>query len=144
MIYNRIMTNKPRFIFAVVSTIIEETLIVIAAVWGLPKLNVHVPVWALAIIMVVWLYYSIFTYKKGTKALKVGQLVGLQNMIGSKGKTSSDLKPDGWVRIRGELWSATSVSGEIKAGKNIIVTGQNRLKLEVRDESIPPDTKTSS
>jgi membrane-bound serine protease (ClpP class) len=54
-------------------------------------------------------------------------------MIGTKGRVTSALNPEGWVRIRGELWSAKSLSGEIQPGQDVIVTGQQRLKLEVKE-----------
>ncbi|MBN2238775.1 MAG: NfeD family protein [Dehalococcoidales bacterium] len=136
------MNNKPRLIFAIVSTIIELILIVIAVVWGLPQLDVNIPIWVMILVMIAWLTYSVYTYRKGTKALTTGHIIGMQNMVGTKGKVVSILNPDGWVRIHGELWSATSVSGEIKPGNDVIVTGQNRLKLEVRDDSDTADNGT--
>jgi membrane-bound ClpP family serine protease len=125
--------NRPRLIFAIVSTIIEEIAIAAAGIWGLPQIGVEFPLWATILIMLVWLSYSIYTFKKGTKALKIGHILGMPNMIGTKGRVTSALNPEGWVRIRGELWSAKSLSGEIQPGQDVIVTGQKRLKLEVKE-----------
>lgn len=129
--------NRPRLIFAIVSTIIEEIAIAAAGIWGLPQIGVEFPLWATLLIMIVWLSYSVYTFKKGTKALKVGHIIGLPNMIGTKGRVTSALNPEGWVRIRGELWSAKSLSGEIQPGRDVIVTGQKRLKLEVKESESP-------
>ena len=125
--------NNPRLIFAVVSTIIEECLIAVAVLWGLPQINVDIPVWVMVLVMILWLAYSVYTFRKGTKALNVGHIIGLPNMVGTRGKTVGTLDPSGWVRIRGELWSALSVNGEIQSEKEIEVVGQLRLKLEVRE-----------
>jgi membrane-bound serine protease (ClpP class) len=125
--------NRPRLIFAIVSTIIEEIAIAAAAIWGLPQIGVNLPLWATLLIMIVWLSYSVYAFRKGTKALKVGHILGLPNMIGTKGRVTSALNPEGWVKIRGELWSAKSLSGEIQPGRDVIVTGQKRLKLEVKE-----------
>src|SRR4030043_2321202 len=132
--------NRPRLIFAIVSTIIEVIAIAAAGIWGLPRIGIEFPLWATILIMIVWLYYSVYTFKKGTRALKVGHIIGMPNMIGTKGRVTSPLNPEGWVRIRGELWSAKALSGEIQQGRDIIVTGQKRLKLEVK-ESDPADNR---
>lgn len=129
--------NSPRLVFAIVSTIIEELLIVIIAVWGLPQLGINVPFWIIPIVMVVWLAYSVYTYKKGTRALKTGHIIGFPNMIGTTGTATSRLNPEGMVKIRGELWSATSIAGPIEPGSSIIVKGQQRLKLEV--DTVKPE-----
>lgn len=125
--------NRPRLIFAIVSTIIEEIAIVAAGIWGLPQIGVDFPLWATILVMISWLSYSVYTFKKGTKALKIGHILGMPNMVGTKGRVTSALNPEGWVRIRGELWSAKSLSGEIQQGQDIIVIGQKRLKLEVKE-----------
>ena len=130
--------NRPRLIFAIVSTIIEEIAIAAGGIWGLPQIGVEFPLWGIILIMIIWLSYSVYTFKKGTKALKIGHILGMPNMIGTKGRVTSTLNPEGWVKIRGELWSAKSPSGEIKQGRDIIVTDQKRLKLVVK-ESNPTD-----
>jgi membrane-bound serine protease (ClpP class) len=128
--------NRPRLIFAIVSTIIEVVAIAAAAIWGLPRIGVNIPVWVIAPIIVAWVAYSVYTYRKGTRALKIGHIIGMPNMIGTTGTVSTALNPEGWVKIRGELWSATSVSGEMRPGDKIIVTGQKRLKLEVKSRIV--------
>ena len=119
--------NRPRLIFAIVSTIIEEIAIAAAGIWGLPQIGVEFPLWGIVLIMIAWLSYSVYTFKKGTKALKIGHILGMPNMVGTKGRVTSSLNPEGWVRIRGELWSTKSLSGEIQPGRDVIVTGQLKL-----------------
>ena len=86
-----------RLIIAIVSTILEESAIAFGVLWGLPKLGAQLPQWgliAIAIpIMLVWLSYSIFTFRKGTKALKTAQLVGMHNMVGTEGVVVNTLAP---------------------------------------------------
>ena len=130
--------NRPRLIFAIVSTILEEIAIAAVGIWGLPRIGVDFPLWGIALIMITWLLYAVYTFKKGTKALNIGHILGMPNMIGTKGRVTSTLNPEGWVKIRGELWSARSLSGKIQPGRDVIVTGQKRLKLEV-EESNPSD-----
>jgi len=59
-------------------------------------------------------------------------VIGLQTMIGSRGKVARPLAPEGMVRIKGELWGATSEEGEIDIGEEVIVVGEDGLKLIVR------------
>ena len=69
-------------------------------------------------------------------------MVGLPTMIDSKAKVVSPLTPVGMVRIKGELWEATSIGGTIDIGEEVIVVGQDALKLIVRKRS--PDDSTGA
>jgi len=124
-----------RLIIGIVSTIMEETAIAFGMLWGLPKLGLVLPLWvSLSImipVMILRAYYSIFTFRKGTIALKSTQIPGLHNMVGMKGVVVRSLNPEGLVRIRGELWIAKTSGAEMEPGNEIIVTGQERLKLQV-------------
>ena len=128
-----------RLILGIISTMLEEAAIVAIVRWGLPQIDVHIPLPGLIALMVVWLAYSVFTYRMGTRALMTKQLVGLPDMIGSQGKVVSPLAPEGLVRIRGELWVAKSASGEMKPDGEVIVVGQDGLKLVVRERSTADD-----
>jgi len=129
-----------RLILAILSTLLEEVAIVVIVLWGLPQIGIQIPLWGLITSMVVWLTYSIFTYRLGSRALRRKQVVGLPNMVGSKGKIVNPLAPEGLVRIRGELWVAKSVGGEIKSGESIIVVGQDSLKLVVQGSDTARDS----
>lgn len=124
-----------RLIFTIVSTILEEAALVVIVLWGLPRIGVQIPLWGLIVLMVAWGAYSIFTYRLGSRALRRKQVVGLPDMVGSKGEVVSPLTPEGMVRIKGELWIAKSASGEMKPGEAVIVVEQDRLKLVVCESS---------
>ena len=128
-----------RLVLGIISTMLEEAAIVAIVRWGLPQIGVHIPLPGLIALMVVWLAYSVATYRMGSRALMKKQLVGLPDMIDSKGKVVSPLAPEGLVRIRGELWVAKSASGEMKSGREVIVVGQDGLKLVVRERSTADD-----
>ena len=124
---------KRRLVLAIVSTILEEVAIAVIVLWALPKADIQFPLWGLIIIMVAWAAYAVFTFRLGTIALKREQVVGLPDMVGTRGKVVSPLTPEGLVRIRGELWVAKADSGKIESGNEVTVVGQNRLKLVVHD-----------
>lgn len=117
---------------AVFSTLLEEAAILVIVLWGLPELGISIPTAGLVAIMVLWAIVSVVIYRAGTRALKAKPVVGLPDMIGSRGKAVGPLVPGGVVRIKGELWEAESVGGGIETGEEISVIGQQDLKLIVR------------
>ena len=131
-----------RLVLAIISTLLEETALAVIVLLGLPHLGIRIPLAGLIALMVVWGTFSVFTYRMGSRALRRKPLVGLPDMVGSKGKVVSPLAPEGLVRIRGELWVAQSESGEMNSGEEIIVVGQDGLKLVVRKSS-PGDLKAT-
>ena len=122
----------PRLILAIFSTTLEEAALVVIVRWGLPRLGIQLPLYALITMMVLWLVLSVTIYLIGSRTLKKKLLVGLPDMIGTRGKVVRPLTPEGMVRIKGELWVAKSAGGEMKSGENVVVVGQERLKLVVR------------
>lgn len=121
-----------RLIIAIVSTLLEEAAIAAIILWGLPKLGVHLPLAVLIVLMVAWAAYAVFTYLLGSRALRRKPVAGLVDMVGSKGMVARRLEPEGMVRINGELWQARSAGGSIDSGEEVIVVGQEGLKLIVR------------
>ena len=129
-----------RLIIAVITTLIEEAALVAVVLWGLPRLGINLHVGVLIALMAALAAYSVFTYRMGSRALKREPVVGLPDMVGAKGKTVSDLAPEGVVRIKGELWDAKAEGRRINAGTKVIVVGQEGLKLIVSREK--PSEKT--
>ena len=122
-----------RLILAIVSTIFEEAALVVIVLWGLPQIGIHVPLPGLIVLVVAWGAVSVIIYRMGSRALRRKPVTGLPGMIDSKGKVVSPLAPNGVVRIKGELWEAKSAGNRrIKAGEEVIVVGQDSLKLVVR------------
>jgi len=116
---------------AIISTLFEEAALVIIALFGLPRIGIHIPVAGLIAIMVVWGAVSITIYHVGSRALRRKPVISLP-VISSKGKVVSPLVPEGLVRISGELWVAESSDGNLDIGTEVIVTEQDGLKLVVR------------
>ena len=123
-----------RLIIAIVTTLIEEAALVAVVLWGLPRVGVNLHVGVLIALMVALAAYAIITYRMGSRALRRKPVVGLPDMVGARGKTVSDLAPEGVVRIKGELWESKAEGRKINAGANVTVVGQEGLKLIVRRE----------
>lgn len=128
---NRRLTTG-RLVLAVASTSAEEFLIYAAWRWLLPEWDITLPVAALIAVMVAWGIFSVSLFIFTTKTLKRQVPVGLPSMVGTSGKAASRLAPEGLVRIKSELWVATTETGDIKKGENIEVVGEDGLRLVVR------------
>jgi len=124
-----------RLIFAIFSTLLEEAALVVIVLWGLPELGIHIPLAGLIALMVAWGAYSVITYRIGSRALRKKAVIGLPAMVGTKGKVVSPLAPKGLVRIKGELWEATSSGTNIDVGEEVVVVGQDGLRLVVDKHS---------
>lgn len=123
---------KIRLIVAIITTLLQETLLAILFLWGLPLLGITLPFWILIILMVIWAGLAITLYHAGSRALRRKEVAGLAAMIGSQGIVIKSLTPSGLIKIRNELWEATSISEDIQKGEVVNVVGQNRLKLIVK------------
>lgn len=128
---NRRLTTG-RLVLAVASTSAEEFLIYALWRWLLPEWDITLPVAALIAAMVAWGIFSVSLFIFTTKTLKRQVPVGLPSMVGTSGKAASRLAPEGLVRIKSELWVATTETGDIKKGENIEVVGEDGLRLVVR------------
>ena len=128
-----------RLVWAIISTLLEEAAIVAIVLWGLPRLDIEIPLAGLIILMVAWGAYSVITYRRGSRALRRKPLDGLPDMVGSQGEVVSPLAPEGLVRIKGELWQAESASGRIDTGEEVTVLRQDGLKLVVRASGTTDD-----
>ena len=123
-----------RLIYTIISVLLEEAAIVVIVLWGLPQIDVNLPLWALITLMVVFAVFSVFIYRAGSRALRQ-KPIALSVMTGSKGKVVSPLAPVGFIKIKDELWEAESTGGKIGVGKEVTVVEQDGLKLIVQKRS---------
>ena len=124
--------TRARLIVAIISTSLEEVAIWIIWRWGLPEMGINLPVPVLIGVMIAWLAFSAITFTVVTRVLRKQVPPGLPSMMGTRGKVASALAPEGHVRIKGELWSATAEEGSVGKGEEIMVVGEEGLKLVVR------------
>jgi membrane-bound serine protease (ClpP class) len=126
------MMTTARLILAIISTLLEEVAIAVIWRWLLPEFGIELPLAVLVAVMVSWAAFCVALFVFTTRVLKKQALVGLPTMMGSRGRAASPLAPDGLVRIRGELWGATSAEGRVDTGEEVEVVGEEGLKLSVR------------
>jgi membrane-bound ClpP family serine protease len=123
---------KARLVIALITSLIDEVVIVALLLWGLPYWGVHIPRWGIGLICVAFAGYAYLTFRLGSRILRKKPLPGFTDLVGMTGRTVDQLKPEGMVRVNSELWVARSQSGVIPAGSQIEVVSQDGMKLVVR------------
>ena len=129
---------KGRLLINIVTTIAEEAAALIAGLWLLPRVGVRIPPAIVFVLMALWLGWTIFTYRRGTLAMKRKPVGGLTTMTGFIGVVVRPLQPAGMIKVNGELWSALSETGNIEVGARVLVVGQKGLQLSVQRDSSGP------
>ena len=61
--------------------------------------------------------------------------VGAEALVDAEGVAASDCRPEGQVRIRGELWGAVCPDG-VSAGEPVVVESVSGLTLRVRPKPV--------
>ena len=122
---------KGRLAVAIISTAIEEAVLAVIVLVGLPQAGIDIPLYVLVIMMLGWLLIAVFTYRAGSRALKK-KPVAFGVIIGSRGRVVEALRPSGMIKVGGELWRAEAISGEAGAGDEVMVVGRQGSKLLVR------------
>ena len=123
-----------RLILAIVSTSAVEAALFAIWRWVLPEWGIEIPFAVLIGVMAAYAVFAVVDFRFVTRILKRQTIVGLPTMIGTKGKVASPLAPEGQVLIKGELWGAEAIDGNIGIGEVVTVVGQDSLKLFVRRE----------
>jgi membrane protein implicated in regulation of membrane protease activity len=101
--------------------------VVLLVLW---KLGIELSPGVIAAIAVILLVISFISYKVLRPV--IGDKTSLSNsMIGLEGEVVRPLDPDGVVRVRGELWKATTADKYAETGARVEVVGMDRLRLLV-------------
>jgi membrane-bound ClpP family serine protease len=130
---NRLTTN--RLILAVITTALEEIAIYAVWRWALPGFDIYLPASVLIGVMVGWGIFSVVLFIVVTRILKKQVPVGHPSMVGTRGRVTSRLSPEGMVRIAGEFWVARSSHDDINVGDEVEVVDEDGLKLQVKKVS---------
>ena len=86
----------------------------------------------------VFAIYSYIMYRIGHPTISYKKVNAPESIVGSTGVVEKALNPDGFVRVRGELWKAHSDDGNINQGQEVTISGIDGLKLNVIKKTIGP------
>ena len=118
-------------LFCLVTTVIEEAVLIAVLLWLLPHFGISIPIWLFVALVLVWAAWSYLTYRLGKTAIGKTPAVGPEAMVGIICKTTTPLCPEGYVQAGIELWRARSISGDIDAGVEVVIVGMKGLTLFV-------------
>lgn len=85
----------------------------------------------IATVVVLTFLFFLTAIGLGIKAQRKKPSTGWEGLINEEGEATTDLNPEGYVRIHGELWDAESVKGMINKGTHVYVKEVHGLKLKV-------------
>ena len=94
------------------------------------ELTLGITLIIVAVIVSIIFYFGV---KAQFRRVKTGKEV----LIGSKGVATSDLKPEGEIRVMGEFWKATAKDTKLASGQAVEVVGMEGMLLVVK----PTDQK---
>ena len=118
-------------LFCLVTTVIEEVVLIAVLLWLLPHFGISISIWLSAVLVLAWAAWSYLTYQLGKRSIGKPPVVGPEAMVGIICKTTTPLCPEGCVQAGIELWRARSISGDIDAGVEVVIVGMKRLTLFV-------------
>lgn len=81
--------------------------------------------------VIVTALFFVITFGLAIKAWKRKPVTGIEGIVGLEGVARTDIKDDGMVYVRGEIWSAMS-DEPIKSGEKVRVEAISGLKLKVK------------
>jgi len=126
--------NSPRWhtVYSIISTVFEEAVIAAFIIWVLPLFGIDIPLWGLITILVAFAIYSYIMYRVGHPTISYKEVSSPESIIGNEGVVYSELKPEGYIKVRGELWKASAGGERLGKGEEVVVTGIEGLKLSVK------------
>jgi membrane protein implicated in regulation of membrane protease activity len=92
------------------------------------------PQWLVVLGFGTWVLKDIFLYPFVRTAYQTGSNTGPQALVGARGVAADDLAPEGFVRVRGELWRAVANPTDqmICSGTAVQILAAEGMTLRVR------------
>ena len=118
-------------VLAVVSSILEEGVLVAVVLWLLPRFGINIPLWALVVMMIALGLYGYVGYRLGRTALERKPMMASEAMLGSQCTVMTPLAPRGYVKVGSEMWRASSRGLVIEKGQEVVIVGMEELTLLV-------------
>ena len=84
-------------LFNLVTTIIEEGILISLLLWLLPWLGISMPTWLIVVLALAWAAWSYLTYSLGKRVFGQSPAVGPEAMVGTICQTTTSLCPVGYV-----------------------------------------------
>lgn len=102
--------------------------------------NLRVSLWLILLMAGIIVFFSLIILRAILKASKRPPQTGAESLIGKTAVAETELKPNGQVTINHQIWSATSVGGDINKGQHVRITNVSGVRLMV----IPEGSESNS
>ena len=92
-----------------------------------------IPKWLAVVCFLGWLLKDLLLYPFFRPAYEPG-ITGSARLVGARGVAEGDLTPNGYIRVRGELWRAvvTPTDGVVRSGTEVEIVSAERMEVYVR------------
>jgi membrane-bound serine protease (ClpP class) len=95
-----------------------------------------------ALVLAGFLLFDVFEVWIWLRWRKTRALTGAEGIVGAIGEAVTDLSPDGQVRVKGQIWKATSPYG-VAVGERVEVVAMDGLRLEVKPAPLEAASETT-
>jgi membrane protein implicated in regulation of membrane protease activity len=114
-------------LFQIPGWIITATIFISLSHWQ------WIPKWLALICFVGWLLKDLLLYPFFRRAYEPG-VTGSARLVGARGVAEGDLAPNGYIRVRGELWRAvvSPADGVVRSGAEVEIVSAERMEVFVR------------
>ena len=85
-------------LFNIVSTVIEEAVLITVLLWLLPHFGISVSIWLVVVLALAWAAWSYLTYQLGKRVIGKTPAVGPETLIGVRCRTTTPLSLVGYVQ----------------------------------------------
>ncbi|HMA81488.1 MAG TPA: NfeD family protein, partial [Candidatus Binatia bacterium] len=91
-----------------------------------------IPAWLAIACVCGWVLKDLLLYRFVRRAYEP-DLTGVARLVGARGVAEGDLAPNGYIRVRGELWRAvvSPADGVITSGAEVEIVSAERMEVFV-------------
>lgn len=128
------MTTWTKYLlFQVPGWVLAVLVLLVLIIW------IDLPIGIAVGLFVLWVVKDLVFYPLLRIAYQSGPKTVVEQLVGLKGVAREHLDPDGYVRVRGELWRAEAENGKypIEAGSTVRVLAVKGMTLIVAIEKVP-------
>jgi len=125
--------GKSFLVYAIVLSLGEQAILLFVLLLVLPRIGLHVPGWAVALLATSLAAYSVVLTRLNYTALNRTPIQSPG--IGARGRVVQALDPRGYVRVGNELWSAEVEGDHLGKGEEVVVLRVSGLHLTVAPAS---------
>lgn len=138
------MSRHRWLVYSIVTTLVDELAVVLAAGLLLPRFGLSFPWQVVAGAMAAVACWSVIGYYIGVSVMGLRPVLGKEAMVGKSGVVVRPLEPLGMVKIEGELWQAESGEEPVCRGEEVVVLAQQDMYLVVEKRKTSEATEVAN